>query len=68
MWTMILCVYKRKEKKNKVLPLNNVAADAENQATGDSNNAQNRRSLGERSSKGKSVVMPAEKVNEKIDP
>ena len=35
--------------------------------TGDSDNAQNRRSLGD-SSKGKSVVMPAEKVNEKIDP
>ena len=55
-------------KISKVLPLNNVAADANNKATGDSQNAKTRKRMEEGEVERKSVVMPAEKVDNEISP
>ena len=71
MWTLILCMYKRNKKQikiSKVLPMNNVAADADTKGAGDSQNAKTLKSGEEGKVERKSVVMPAERVDNEIDP
>ena len=56
----------KKNEDSKVLPLNNVAADANNKATGDNRMPNPKRGGGK--VERKSVVMPAEKVDNEISP